>query len=86
MFVLHICEVSSEMRRGLVDLMGLELQTVDVHHVGAGNWTQSFGRTISALYPWSPLSSPGRIKFSKRPAMKGFYLILTPKLLLEIKI
>lgn len=39
MFILHICEVPSEIRRGLVDPLRLELQVVDVCHVGARNRT-----------------------------------------------
>lgn len=37
MFIFHICEVPSEIRRDLVDPLRLELQVADVCHVSAGN-------------------------------------------------
>lgn len=35
------------------DLLELELETVVTLHVGAGNWTRSFGRAASALNLWA---------------------------------
>lgn len=74
----HLCALPLEARR---ELLELELQTVVIHYVSAGTWTQVFHKTTK--YSLSYLFSLYFLSFEFQKSHSKYFLI-QPTLFLSV--